>query len=348
MTTRVLSDRDGRALDAALQHAALFGRDDRVAVTVRGRDRVKLLHAMLTQEVKALPPWSVKPAALCDAQGVMLAAFSMVLEPERVVLWTDRPQGELLAATLDRYVIADDVEVALDEDLALVGLVGPEAPGVLAALGLALPDAELAAPVQIASKDAVLWQQVTGGRSGSPHGEGVPELLLSLQRDDLGDVVGALVAHGAAIGCHAAADALRVLAGVPLLGQDIDDGSTPLEAGLAATVSYRKGCYLGQEAIAMMTYRGQMRRHLCWVQATGSARPDVGWALRTPDGKRAGRMGTAVVLPDGRCLGLAMVPRKAYVVGGELVAASEGGETASVRILGTTAAGALSSGAEPA
>jgi len=355
MPTRLLSERDARALSAALEHCALFGRDDRVAVTLRGRDRVKLLHAMTTQEVKALAAWSVRPAALCDAQGVMQAAFCVILEPERVVLWTDRPRGELLATTLDRYVIADDVEVALDEDLALVALVGPEAQPALQGLPVPVPQAGLASQVEIANRNVVLWQQMTGGREGAPHGAGVAEWLLSLRRDDLGDVVTALVAQGAAIGCHAAADALRILAGVPLLGLDIDDGSTPLEAGLAAAISYRKGCYLGQEAIAMMTYRGQMRRHLCWVDVSGDTRPDAGWALRTPDGKRGGRMGTSVVLPGGRCLGLAMVPRKAYVVGGELVATSEGGESASVRIVGTTAAGALGgdsattgSGAEPA
>ena len=340
MPCRVLSERDAAALGAALQHSALFGRDDLVAVTAQGRDRIKLLHAMLTQDVKGMAPGAVLPATLCNAQGAMQAVFSLVLEPERVVLWVDRPQGETLAATLDRYVIADDVEIARDEELALIALVGPEAPGLLAGLGAALPEAGMTAQFRIGATEVVLWQQVTGGREGAPHGAGVPELRLSLRRSELGEVVSALTAAGASIGCHAAADALRILAGTPLLGSDIEEGSLPLEGGLAATISYRKGCYLGQEAIAMMTYRGQMRRHLCWVQVQGQAQD--GWNLRTLDGKRAGRMGSSVLLPDGRCLGLAMVLRKAYVPNGELDAAPEGGEPVRLRVLGTTAAGALS------
>ena len=171
---------------------------------------------------------------------------------------------------------------------------------------------------------------------------------MQLARADIGSVVGTLTSLGARIGCHAAADTLRILAGRPLLGTDVDDASLPLEAGLAAAVNYRKGCYLGQEAIAMMTYRGQMRRHLCWVSAapeTPALGPGLvpmagaGWALRTADGKRAGRMGSAVILRDGQSVGLAMVQRKAFAPNVELWATADDGSQARVRVLGTTAPG---------
>jgi folate-binding Fe-S cluster repair protein YgfZ len=124
---RILSAADQRALDAALQHVALFGRDDLLPVLVTGQDRAKFLHNMLTQEVKALEPGRVLPAVLCDAQGGMIAVVSMVVQSERIVLWTDRARAQDLAEALDKYVIMDEVELAVDEDLALVGLVGPDA-----------------------------------------------------------------------------------------------------------------------------------------------------------------------------------------------------------------------------
>lgn len=338
MAVRVLSPADQRALDAALQHAALFGRDDQLPVVVRGQDRVKFLHNMLTQDVKGLAPGQVRPAALCDAQGGMVATATMAIEQDRIVLWVDRLQSQALAETLDKYVIMDDVELGVDESLALVGVVGPQAPDVLQRLGVTLPEPGQAIAASLGDVQVQLWRDVTGGGPQSPMGAGVDELLLSLARDDLGTLVALLTAHGATIGCHAAAEALRIFAGRPRLGIDVDDASLPPEAGLPATVNFRKGCYLGQEAIAIMTYRGQMRRHLSWVEPLGTPVPDQGWALRTVDGKRAGRMGSAVVLQDGRSIGLAMVQRKAFAVGAELVATGEDGASGRIRVLGTTVA----------
>lgn len=338
MTVRILSPADQRAIDAALQHAALFGRDDQVAIHVRGPDRLKFLHNMLTQEVKALPPLSVRPAVLCDAQGAMIAAMTLLILPEHIVLWTDRARGQTLLDALDKYVIMDDVELLLAEDDTLVGLVGPEAPALLQRLGVALPAEGQAMVVDVAGISAICWAQMTGGRPGAAHGAGVPEVLLQIRRDDLATLVPALLAQGASTGCHAAQEVLRIRAGRPRVGIDVDDGSLPLEAGLRAAISYRKGCYMGQEAIAIMTYRGQMRRHLCWVAPAAGTVPlaDAGWQLRTPDGKRAGRMGSMAVVADGNALGLAMVQRKSYAPGAELVATAEDGSTARIRVLATT------------
>jgi tRNA-modifying protein YgfZ len=134
-------------------------------------------------------------------------------------------------------------------------------------------------------------------------------------------------------------DALRVQAGVPLLGQDIDDGSTPLEVGLWDSVSWSKGCYLGQEAIAMMAYRGKLRRHLCWVEPTTDALPSTGQLLRTEQGKRAGVVGTGF-RADGRALGLAMIQRRAYERGA-IVFAQTATDPIPLRVIGTTIADAF-------
>lgn len=339
MPVRTLSPADQRALDAALQRVALFGRDDQLPVLVTGKDRAKFLHNMLTQEVKALAPGQVLPAALCDAQGGMVAVAAMVVQADRIVLWTDRARAQGLAEALDKYVIMDEVELAVDEDLALVSLVGPQVTEVLPSLGVALPEPGVAVAVDLAGVPVLLWREVPTGALESPLGPLPPECRLALRRDDLGRLVPALKTAGVALGCHAAQEALRILAGQAKLGVDVDDGSLPLEAGLGATVSYRKGCYLGQEAIAMMTYRGQMRRHLCWVEPLGEQKAEPGWQLRTVDGKRAGRMGSTVVLQDGRALGLAMVQRKAFAVGAELTGTGDDGTLARCKVLGTTIAG---------
>lgn len=343
---RVVAARDEAIAQQVRQGAALFGRDDLLAVTAKGKDFKKFLHAMLTQDVKGLPDGSLRTTCLCDPQGAVLATAIQFLGPEAAVLWTERALAETLRDTLDRYVIMDDVELAIDEDLALVQLIGSEAAAVAAKLELALPELGQWQTLQVQGMPVIVGRGVAGGAPGSPAGEALPCLFLQMARDHLGDVAGAFLESGAQAGSHAAFEVLRIASGWPSLSAgDVDPGSLPLEIGLKSAVDYRKGCYMGQEAIAMMTYRGQIRRHLCWVEAQGDGQPAAGWTLRDAAGKRAGKMGSAVLMPGGRLWGLASVQRKAYAPGAVLTATSDdGATTAPVRVVTTTVPGVLAEG----
>ena len=336
---RILDERDLAILHAAQNRAAIFGRDDLQAVEVTGRDRIKYLQAMLTQDIAALPEGGVAPACLCDAQGKILAVLSVVREAERLVLWTDFAKAEFLRAHLDRYVIMDEVELALLPEFAAVTLVGPADSPVFATLRMPAAPAERLTDAGLPGLHAQTWLSapVDAARGDLPlGGQALVERWFVLPRQEVPALVAQLTAAGAEIGCHAVQDALRTLAGVPLLGRDIEDGSLPIEVGLRDTVSYRKGCYVGQEAIAIMTYRGQLRRHLCWVTVE-EGDPQPGWQLRTEEGKRAGKMGSAVRLGGDRAVGLATIQRKVYVPGGLLLAQDEAtGAEARVRVLATT------------
>ncbi len=331
---RTLTERDLDVLHAAEERAAIFARDDLQAIEVTGKDRVKYLQAMLTQDVTGLAENGVTRACLCDAQGKILAILTLVKEATRIWLWTAVGNAEFLRNHLDRYVIMDEVELELRPNLAAVTLVGPDAPQIAELLQLPTPEPGLVADTELAH--ARTWLTTTGDHQ--PHRQPLPERWFVLEREDMPDLVAQLTTAGAHIGCQAAQDALRILAGVPELARDIEDGSLPLEVGLRGTISYRKGCYVGQEAIAMMTYRGQLRRHLCWVTVEEGL-PQPGWQLRTEDGKRAGKMGSAVRIDANRTLGLATIARKVYVPGGVLLAQDEAtGEQARVRVVTTTLA----------
>lgn len=352
---RYLSARDQLILQHTQGQASLFGRDDLLPVVVRGADRVKFLQAMLSQDIKGLAENGVATACLCDAQGAMVAVAEVVMRPDAVMLWTQRQSAQLLLEGLDKFVIMDDVELSLEEDWALVELLGPSAHQVAAAAQLPWPQAGLtehllAGNAGISGAEALLWATMTGGAPDSPLGEALPSLLVMVTRDLQGDVAQALVAAGAQLGSHAVREVLRVAAGQVLLVKDVTDGSLPLEVGLKGAVSFRKGCYVGQEAIAMMTYRGQIRRHLCWVRgelsegaAGGDGAPQAGWNLRTADGKRAGRLGTCVTVGGSAWYGLALIPRRAFAAGAQLQASDDSGHTVSLHIVQTTVAGALDS-----
>jgi aminomethyltransferase len=343
-TARVISARDQAIATQVRDAAALFGRDDLLAVVATGKDFKKFLHAMLTQDVKGLADGTLRTTCLCDPQGAVLATAIQVLGPDRAVLWTERSLAPVLRDTLDRYVIMDEVELSIDDDLALVQLIGATSPALMQRLGLPEPALGSWHTAQLLGMPVDLGQAVAGGAHGSPAGEALPCFFIQLQRDHLGDVAAALIEAGATPGSHAAFETLRIASGWPsLTAGDVDPGSLPLEIGLKTAVDYRKGCYMGQEAIAMMTYRGQIRRHLCWVEREGEALPGAGWQLRDVAGKRAGKMGSAVLLADGRLWGLASVQRKAYAPGAVLTAASDDGTaTAQVRIVATTVPSVLS------
>jgi folate-binding protein YgfZ len=90
-----------------------------------------------------------------------------------------------------------------------------------------------------------------------------------------------------------ALDGLRIEAGIPVYGRDIDEGNMMLEAGLGDAVSFTKGCYTGQEAVAMATYRGHVSKRLCGLKISGERLP-TREAPVTKDGKEIGIVTSAL------------------------------------------------------
>lgn len=339
---RKLAERDLAALNAATNDAALFGRDDLAAVLVSGRHRARFLHALTTQEVNALQAPAVVANAHCDAQGRLQALATMVVQAEQMVLWTQRRGAGALAEGLLRYRVAERVKVKEEPELGLLEVVGPNAAERVRAAGLALPDESGVAVFAGQHGQGVIWAGSTGGNASAPHGPGVPTLTIQLPDSCIGELAGALMDAGAAVGCHAAREALRIAAGWPLLDLDVDEGSMPMELGLGAAVSFDKGCYLGQEAIAMQAYRGRLRRHLCWIRSAGEQHPAAGWTLRSAAGRKAGRVGSGFIDGQGQGLGLALISRRAWSPDVELIAKGPVGQSIAVQAVATTVADALS------
>jgi folate-binding protein YgfZ len=139
-------------------------------------------------------------------------------------------------------------------------------------------------------------------------------------------VRGALVAAGVAEVSEAAAEIVRVEHGRPRYGADLDDSVIPQEAGLnERAVSFTKGCYVGQETVARLYYRGKPNRHLRGLRF--SAPVETGAVLRLGE-KEVGRVTSAVVSPVHGPIGLALVRRQAEP--GATVAVGDDGVTAEV------------------
>ena len=134
-------------------------------------------------------------------------------------------------------------------------------------------------------------------------------------------VAGALVEAGAAQVSEPAAEILRVESGRPRFGREMSAATIPQEAGIdERAVSFTKGCYIGQETVARLHYKGKPNRHLRGLRLEAPVTRDDAIAL---EGRDVGRVGTAVISPAHGPIALAVIRREAAP--GALVEVGESG-----------------------
>lgn len=205
---------------------------------------------------------------------------------------------------LERFIVADDVELTTTDDaIPLVGVEGPFAHAMAAeALGIGelprAPYAHLRTSFESAPVLAVAASEIDG--SG---------VLLCGPRRCAGPLFEACIEAGARpLGMHAL-DVLRVEAGVPWAGIDMDETVLIMETGRRSAISFTKGCYLGQEVVERIAARGHVNRHLMGLVIDGDSVP-ASRARLIADGRAVGYVTSAVRSAAlGRPIALAMVQR---------------------------------------
>src|SRR6202158_1947823 len=137
-----------------LSGCGLYDLSWRAKITVTGGDRVRWLNGMVTNNVRDLAPGHGVYAFMLNAQGRIQADLYAFQRGESLLVDTERGQQDKILQLFDRYIIADDVEIAdISGKLTALGLTGPEARHVLERVGIANPDL---AYLQFAG---VTWQQ---------------------------------------------------------------------------------------------------------------------------------------------------------------------------------------------
>lgn len=298
---------DPRAEALALTMAA--GLLDRSAVDrleLVGRDRQRFLHGLVSCDIQGLTPGQGTYGFFTSPQGKILADVEVLALDDR--LWLDLPAGKaaFIAGHLKKYIIADKVEVLSLSDRRVISLLGPGAEAVLGEVN-DLPSTRLAH--RAATVLGIEVQLVRCERAGLP---GFDLWVAEGQAEAL--VTGLLARPGVSPVGRLAFEQARVEAGVPAFGEDFGEEHFPQESGLEQqAVSYTKGCYLGQEIVARIHYRGKANHRLTRLRFAGPL-PARGTRLLF-EGQEVGRVGSAVFpLSGGDAIGLAVVHRK----GGEL------------------------------
>jgi len=272
-------------LRALREDVGLIWRRGERAYRVGGAERADFLHRLLTADMKGLAAGSGRTSLLLDNKGHAQLAMEIGATADEFVAVGATPEIDAGMDTLSRYVLRADVQIA-PLDGAVLALVGPRADEVVNAARIATlerpPLAFRCASGWLLVSDApvAVWQRVTGAGA-------VP-----VGRD--------------------AAETLRVEARRPRSGHEITGAEFPQELRLEAAIDFDKGCYLGQETVARIHYRGQVRRLLCALRSDG--RVQVGDVLRAAGGD-VGEVTSMMNVVGTQTVALGFVARERTEVG---------------------------------
>lgn len=295
--------------EAAKKRAGISDLSDRGKLRLSGKDHLKFLQGMLTNDVMKLGEGDGMYAAILTVKGRMLSDMRVYREKESVLLDLEPGLNIKVGEILKRYRLSYKASIDdLTESLGLIYVHGPLASGLLLEVaGMeSLPVDELGHVRAVIDGRDVTVVKVT--RTG---GEGYD---IYVPADGLSDIWNVLTDRGKAHGImpvgRAALDTLRIEAGIPVYGIDMDEETIPIEAGIWNALSFEKGCYVGQEVVARIKWRGHVNRHLSGLVLQGGREPRSGFEIFSGE-KKIGHVTSAVLSPAvGKPIALGYVRRE--------------------------------------
>lgn len=273
------------AYAAARHRAAFLDRSDRGRIALTGNDRATYLQGLLTNDIVALKPGDGCYAAYLTPQGRMITDLFVYEVGDVMLLTMDGSLKDAVLAKLDQFIFAEDVQLGdVTETFAQIAVVGPEAARAVSAVLCGASSEALSAlgehgnmRAQFDERPAIVARITDAGEPGFD---------LFIEREQAGRLVSALSAAGFVPLGPEAADAIRIEAGMPMFGRDMDAETIPLEAGIEKrAISFSKGCYVGQEVIIRVLHRGHGRvaRKLVGLTIEGATAPAAGTPVRSGD-----------------------------------------------------------------
>ncbi len=263
-------------------------RSERGKLALTGSDAKDFLQGQVTNDILGLQPGRGCYAAFLTHKGKMLGDLRVFDLADELLLDCERVALQELFNMINRYKLGRDVELhKRTVQMGLLSVIGPDAPR------LAGDSEHDNARVELGGVQVVAVTTDVG-----------TDLFFAAEDRDA--VRGALEFED---GDEAQAEVVRVEHGRPRYGVDLDDSVIPQEAGLnERAVSFTKGCYVGQETVARLHYRGKPNRRLLGLRLAEPVEP--GTELKLGE-KVVGKLGSVVVSPEHGPIGLALVRREA-------------------------------------
>jgi tRNA-modifying protein YgfZ len=315
---------------ALSEQCGLLDRSERGKLALTGSEAKSFLSGQVTNDIDVLCPGDGCYAAFLTAKGKMLGDLRILDLGDELFLDTERVALQALFDMIRRFKIGYDVELhKRTVERGLLSLIGPQA-------------MKLAAHAVTATDGSIGLAEGALGLADTEHStvraeiDGIASILV---RTDVGvDVIcdasdrealrGMLLGAGAQLVSEQAAEIVRVERGRPRFGLDMDETTIPQEAGLNdRAVSFTKGCYVGQETVARLYYRGKPNRHLRGLRFS---EPVQSGELHLGE-RTVGQVGSSVLSPTFGSIGLGLVRREAQP--GVTVSVGDEGATAEVLAL---------------
>ena len=302
--------------------AGLIDLSSRGRIRVSGSEATMFLNGLITNDMKTLAENRWMPAAFPTVQGRLIGAVRVVRGKDSFLIDTDAETREAVLKAISRFTLAGDFHVSdVTAETAHLSIQGKRAAEIVEKVfETSVSDLPRNGVVEFA------WQDVPVTIIRATHtGENGFDVVIDANR--AAPVREALVKAGARVVSETTFEALRIEAGIPRFGRDMDETNIVTETNLDDAVSYTKGCYVGQEIIVRIKHRGHVAKKLTGLSFDISdigARIEAGTIIKSTDGAEIGKVTSATLSPFlSNPIALAYL-RYEYIAAGTKVSTEDG------------------------
>ena len=279
---------------ALLSACGIYNLGWRVKISLSGKDRVRWLNGMISNNVRDLAAGHGVYAFLLNPQGHILADLYAYNRGESILLDTDQFQSAKLVELLKRYIIMDKVELAnISDRLSAIGIAGPHSADTLRRSGFEVPELQSLQFTDVTWRDLPLT--IVRREPFTVNQAQYDSFELWLAPENVNSIWQALLDSGATPVGSEAVELYRVALGIPRYGQDIRERDLPQETEQTHALHYKKGCYIGQEIVERIRARGAVHRKFTGFLIDGPL-PAPGSKVQL-EGKDLGEITSPALLP---------------------------------------------------
>ncbi|MDB9371752.1 YgfZ/GcvT domain-containing protein [Nodularia sphaerocarpa] len=303
MPTSAIDAKDAAAIQAATTGVAVCDRSHWGRIRVSDDDRLRFLHNQSTNDFQSLKPGQGCDTVMVSSTARTIDLVSAYILEDAVLLLTSPSRRQSLFQWLDRYIFyADKVQLTdVTDETSTFSLIGAKSDAIVEKLGAA----------EIIGKPYGNHLQIDGVIVAVGSGLAEPGYTLILPTSEKAQLWQQILELGAVELSDRAWDMLRILQGRPAPDAELTDDYNPLEVGLWQTISFNKGCYIGQETIARLnTYKG-VKQYLWGIRL--NAPVEVGSIITVGD-EKVGKLTSYTETANGH-FGLGYIRSKTGGVG---------------------------------
>ena len=272
--------------------AGLIDLSARGRIIVSGSEAVMFLNGLITNDMKTIAANSWMPAAFPNVQGRLLAAVRVLNLNDHFLIDTERASHSKVLDLLSRFTLAGDFRVTdATEEVATLSVQGRGAANIMGAVF-----GDIAANLERGKVITAPFRESTVTIICATHtAEAGFDIFVGL--DKTSELRHALNDAGGVVVGEDASETLRIEAGIPRYGVDMDETTVLNETNLDDAISFTKGCYIGQEIIVRILHRGHVAKKLAGIMLDEEAELPKGTKVLSDNGQEIGRVTSSTASP---------------------------------------------------